>query len=221
MQNPQLYSENNSEQKSAALKFFNLFGDFLRNEFENRKISLIDIGSGCGSVLSEVILEKSNLNFSKIIGTDVSEQMNKYANEKYASDLMSFCYINAEDDLPKNLKGQQFDMITSFYCLHRVKNLRKALENVHSLLKENGVFCCIFLQWHLIMDIWDVLAEKYPQIKCWKDSFTPLLTDADAEATLKRCLEEQKFKVEAFYDDRNATFDFKDASYFLSKFEGL
>lgn len=63
MNNSQLYSSNNTEQIAAAEKFFNVFGEKVINEFGDKQISLLDIGSGCGTVLSKVILKRSGFKY--------------------------------------------------------------------------------------------------------------------------------------------------------------
>lgn len=69
MQNVELYSKFNNCQKSGSRNFYNYFGDFLKAEFKNREISLIDVGSGCGTILSEVTVGESGLKFSKVVGS--------------------------------------------------------------------------------------------------------------------------------------------------------
>ena len=146
MDNPELYTQNNQLQQSGVEKFFDFYGEKLRNQFNGKEVDLLDIGSGCGRVLNEVIFGKSGLKFSKIIGIDVSEEMVKFSNEKYGSDLMSFQVMDAEGEVPETLENQQFDIVTSFYCLPYCKDLNAAFQNVQKFLKSNGIFCCIFSQ---------------------------------------------------------------------------
>jgi len=94
MQNVELYSKNNNYQKSASRNFYNYFGDFLKTEFKKQEIYLIDVGSGCGRVLSEVTVDESGLKFSKIVGVDKSEKMINFSNKMYGSELISFQYFD-------------------------------------------------------------------------------------------------------------------------------
>jgi len=118
MNNSQLYSSNNTEQIAAAEKFFNVFGENVINEFGDKQISLLDIGSGCGTVLSKVILKKSGLNIIDAIGVDKSIEMIKLSNQNYSNSSTTFCFMDAEGDIPDTLKNKQFDMVTSIYCHH-------------------------------------------------------------------------------------------------------
>lgn len=62
--------------------------------------------------------------------------------------------MDAEGDIPDTLKNKQFDMVTSIYCHHWVKDLSKGFQNIYDLLNPGGLFCCIFLGWHIVVDIW-------------------------------------------------------------------
>jgi len=146
MDNPELYTENNQLQEFGVERFFNFHGEYLRNEYRGKEITLIDIGSGCGRVLTEVVVGKSGLKFSKIIGIDKSEEMVRFSSEKYGNDLMSFQVMDTEGEIPESLKNQQFDMVTSFFCLPYCKDLNAAFLNIQNFLKPNGLFCCIFSQ---------------------------------------------------------------------------
>ncbi|KAL7024929.1 hypothetical protein ACKWTF_013255 [Chironomus riparius] len=146
MDNPELYNQNNQPQQSGVQKYLTFYGEKLRTQFNGKEVDLLDIGSGCGRVLSEIIIVKSGLKFSKIIGIDVSEEMVKFSNTKYGSDLISFHVMDAEGEVPEILKNQQFDIVTSFYCLPYCKNLNAAIQNIQKFLKPNGLFCCIFSQ---------------------------------------------------------------------------
>lgn len=218
MNNSKLYTENNSEQMEGAEKFFNLFGERIVNEFGNKKISLIDIGSGCGKVLNEVIIKKSGLSISNAIGVDKSNEMIKLSNQNYGNSSTSFCFMDAEEDIPNTLKNKKIDMVTSIYCHHWVKDLEKGFKIIYNLLDDEGLFCCVFLSWHIIIDIWNALEEKYaPYTKDWKKYFTHLFFRDNADEIMKKYLTSAGFKILEFYDGRNETFDYGKIQNFSSK----
>lgn len=209
MQNVELYSKNNNYQKFAAKKFYNIFGHVIKSNFGNRDLSLIDIGSGCGRILTEVTIAESGLKFSKIVGVDKSEKMLNFSNETYGSDSMSFCYMDVEGGVPEKLKGQKFDLATSFHVIHHVKDVKKAFETVYDLLDENGIFGCIFLIYHPFMSAWDALIEKYPIMKTWRDYFTPVLSVEDPDEVLKEYLQKSGFEILDFIGGTNEIFDWQ------------
>ncbi|CAG9811718.1 unnamed protein product [Chironomus riparius] len=208
MQNVELYSKNNNCQKSASRKFYNYFGDLLKAEFKNQEISLIDVGSGCGTILSEVTVGESGLKFAKIFGVDKSEKMVNFASETYGSDLMSFRYMDVIDKIPDDLMSEQFDMVTSFYCLHHVRDLKKAFETINGLLAVNGLFGCVFFTWHTFITAWDALTEKYPVMSNWRNRFTPLFAVDNPDEIIKNNLSESGFEIVKFIDDRNEFYNF-------------
>ncbi|XP_070498417.1 juvenile hormone acid O-methyltransferase-like [Chironomus tepperi] len=211
MYKAKLYSVNNYEQTDAVKKFYDTYGDRLRNEFGLREISLIDIGAGCGSVLSELTLKNIGLNFSSVVGVDRSHEMIKFSNEKYGSDYVKFMYMDAEGDIPDSLNDKHFDMATSFYVYQFMKDLRKAFKNVYDLLNPGGVFCCMFLGWHLIADLMTQLDDKYsPYTNNWMEEFYPLwLNQDESENLTKKYLTEVGFEIIEFNGEENEFYDYQ------------
>ncbi|XP_070495913.1 juvenile hormone acid O-methyltransferase-like [Chironomus tepperi] len=211
MYKAKLYSVNNYEQTDAVKKFYDAYGDTLRNEFGLREISLIDIGAGCGSVLTDLTLKTIGLNFSSVVAVDKSQEMIKLTTEKYGSSNIKFMYMDAEGDIPDSLKDKHFDMATSFYVHHWMKDLTKAFKNVHDLLNPGGVFCCVILGWHLIAEIVKYLDDKYkPYTNDWVEEFFPLwLNLAELENRIKKSLTEAGFEIVEFNCEGNDIFEYE------------
>jgi len=220
MDKAHLYAATNSQQIDAAVKFFKIFGDFLKQKFKNKSVTLLDAGSGCGKVLFEISVKKSGLKFSKIIGVDKSYEMLKYAQEVYGNDgRISFYHMDVEGEIPEMLRYQQFDMVSSFYCLHWTQDINNAFQNIYKLLNGNGLFCCVFLLSTKVNDIWDILAEKYSTyMKNWRAYYSPLWSLENAENMLQKSLEECDFKVIKFHDIKNEKFKFRDLENYASKY---
>jgi juvenile hormone acid methyltransferase len=145
--------------------------------------------------------------------------MLKFAKKYYGSDLMSFYYMDAEGEIPKILRHHQFDIVSSFYCLHWIKDLKSAFQNIHKLLKTNGLFCCVFLQSTRVNDIWDNLSLKYPlYMKDWRSYYTPLWSVENANNLIEKYLEDCNFKIVKFYDIRNENFKFKNVENYTSRY---
>ncbi|XP_070500073.1 juvenile hormone acid O-methyltransferase-like [Chironomus tepperi] len=216
-----MYAESNSEQLTAASKFFNYFGEFIKSKFENKEVKLLDIGCGDGKILCDVIIKESKLKFCKIIGTDKSVEMIKFAKEKYRNVSASFDIMDVETEIPTNLKDQQFDMITSFYCLHWIKDMKNALQNIYKLLNSNGIFCCIFLQSTKVQDIWDTLAIKYPlYMNDWRKHYTSLWS-SENDNSIQKYLEDCNFKIIEFRDLKNERYEFVDLQIYSKMMESV
>lgn len=146
MDQPALYMVAHEMQRRDADDFSDEYGD------EIRKMSgrCLDIGSGPGDVTIDVILPRLNpdativcksraatytviqLKFVEMkmkrcvnTGSDISEHMLNYGKEKYRDNSrLSFVKLDIESrDLPEDLI-EQFDHITSFYCLHWCQDMR-------------------------------------------------------------------------------------------------
>lgn len=92
------------------------------------KGSLLDIGCAYGLFLREAS------QYFECTGTDISEHAISYARSTLPDDIEVF--VGAVGSLPGN---RQYDLITCFDILEHTKDLGEALENIHDLLKDNGV----------------------------------------------------------------------------------
>ena len=214
-----LYTHHNSEQTAGIHNFFNIYGDFIRERFGNDHVKLIDIGSGCGKVLSNVIVPRSGLNFSKIIGVDISLEMVKHSNYNYGNELQSFQFMDCEGDIPLNLRDTQFDIVISTYSLHWMKDLRKALTNLNKLLKHGGYFCCVFLQHHFLTDVWDKLAQIYPKyMGKWRHNYCSIWSSKNQAELMSKYLKECEFRTLKFDGEVNTLFDYIDEENFTGEY---
>ncbi|CAG9806921.1 unnamed protein product [Chironomus riparius] len=204
MDNPEIYSVNNEHQKARVVDFFNVYGEKLRNAFGGKEIDVLDIGSGCGTVLKEVIVDNSGLKFSKIIGVDISEEMVKFSNEKYGSDLISFQVMDAGKEIPENLKNQKFDLITSFFVFHWISDFDLAFKNVQNLLKPNGVFCCVLvqIQKETIENFLQSNDDEFMQLFDFENIPNFRLSD-DPTEVIKSQLDANKMEIDIIIDDKN------------------
>lgn len=115
--NPEQYSKNNALQYNFAMKILN------RISF-NSNSRILDIGCGDGIITSEIAKIVTE---GCVIGTDISQQMIEHASDTYRNqDNMRFVQMDAS----RNIFRQQFDIITSFNCLHWVKDQESALLGV-------------------------------------------------------------------------------------------
>ncbi|KAG5680146.1 hypothetical protein PVAND_009671 [Polypedilum vanderplanki] len=139
----EIYHKVNQYQVQNASDCIKKVKALLHDKFGNQKCKLLDIGTGDGRVLSEVFIKESGLNFDKVLGSDINLEMIKVAKKNYQNDLIKFEQLNIEDLEASSefLKVYgTFDIVTSYFCLHWIKDLKIALSNVKKFLKLNGVF---------------------------------------------------------------------------------
>jgi SAM-dependent methyltransferase len=125
MNNAELYSQYNQLQARDAEEIVQKFNEISRESGD--VCNLLDIGSGCGEVLSKVIVEKLKMNFGIVVGTDISKEMVDFAKRNHENDMVKFhCFDVLSGFNPISNIGviEAFDVVTSFYCLHWIHDLR-------------------------------------------------------------------------------------------------
>lgn len=128
---PELYNNFNRFQYRDAENIIQKFND-VYDEDPEESATLLDIGTGCGKVLIEVIIGQSNLQLKKVLGVDINQEMIGFAKRKYESEMIKFHCVDIASEakaLEKvmNEIGIGFgfaEFVTSFYCLHWVVDLR-------------------------------------------------------------------------------------------------
>lgn len=112
--------------------------------------SLLDVGCGCADVTVDFILPILPEKFDRSVGIDTSKDMIDYARSKYSYQGLTF----EQFDLELNLEDQPlygiepFDHITSFYCLHWIRNQEKVMKTFSKLLKPSGDALLTFVATH-------------------------------------------------------------------------
>lgn len=114
---PDLYSKNNALQYHFAMKM-------LSNIPFSPSSRVLDIGCGDGMISNEIAQIVTE---GCVIGTDISEAMIGHATKKYSEqDNIRFVQMDAA----RNFFRNQFDVVTSFNCLHWVSEQEKALSGI-------------------------------------------------------------------------------------------
>ena len=196
MNNAKLYNKSNSLQKRDAQVIVEEFSHLFDHKPNSSDATLLDIGCGCGDVLVELILPKLHENYTEVIGVDISQDMVKYASDKYHSQFLKFFKVDIQSDFlsskvfkdKRPLRAESVDFITSFYCLHWIENqrwifcdlmkkistfflsqTRQAISNIYKLLKPNGTCMLAFLASNPIFDIYLDLSKMSKYSKYMKD----------------------------------------------------
>ena len=94
---------------------------------------ILDIGCGDGKITADIAEIVKN---GQVIGTDISQQMIHFATRAHTPRYgnLGFMVMNAE----LNVFRKQFDVVTSFCCLHWVRKQSDALKGIQLALVENG-----------------------------------------------------------------------------------
>ncbi|CAO1396131.1 unnamed protein product [Diamesa serratosioi] len=174
MNNANLYHKSNTLQKRDTKQILDEFSHLLNWRYDGTD-SLLDIGSGTGDVLVELIIPRMPKNFAKVVGVDLSENMTRFAKEKHQNNHVDFYKVDIESDflsseinsyetktcfLSQTMKLGNYDFITSFYCLHWIQNQRQAISNIFNLLKTNGTCLMAFLVKHPFFDAYLELSRS-------------------------------------------------------------
>lgn len=123
--NPEKYSANNALQYNFAMVVLS------RISFDP-DARVLDIGAGDGVITNEIAKIVTN---GSVMGTDISSKMVEYAAGEYAKQPnLRFLQMDAS----KNIFREQFDIVTSFNCLHWVRDQEAALNGISKALVEGG-----------------------------------------------------------------------------------
>jgi len=120
---PELYNNYSSLQKRDAQVVIENFAECL--DKKNKGLRLIDIGTGDGGVLTKIVCKQFDLKF--VLGIDKAAKMIEFSRKHHENETLKFETIDIGEDIEHNLAlkyAEKFDIVTSFYCLHWVQDLR-------------------------------------------------------------------------------------------------
>lgn len=121
--NPDKYSVSNNLQYDFAMQL-------IRRSGITKDVKLLDIGCGDGRITAEIAKLAG-----VVEGTDISDSMVKHAAHTYSKQTnLHFSQMDAAKNSFKN----QYDVITSFNCLHWVKDQESALKGIAYAATENA-----------------------------------------------------------------------------------
>ena len=115
----------------------NLQYEFARVMLMKAKIKssdrILDIGSGDGRITADMAKMASR---GMVIGTDISPEMMTAARKNHTSSHHKLAFMVM--DAGQNVFQNQFDIVTSFCCLHWVKEQQQALHGIKAALVPGG-----------------------------------------------------------------------------------
>lgn len=84
--------------------------------------TVMDAGCGTGDVTIDFLLPEMPVGYTKLVGTDISESMIRFAKEAYQHlQRVSFERLDISGAVDSKFLSY-FDHVTSFFCLHWVQN---------------------------------------------------------------------------------------------------
>lgn len=128
MNQASLYHRANELQRHDAQQILTEYSSTLAWRADGQD-TLLDIGTGSGDVMMELIQPLMPDTFKCLIGCDISTKMINYAQQTYKRQKK--CHFHVLDigvemenrEIGSKLCGK-IDHVTSFYCLHWVRNQR-------------------------------------------------------------------------------------------------
>lgn len=141
--NPELYSKSNALQYNFAMKMLSKISF-------NSTSRILDIGCGDGVITNEIATIVAD---GCVIGTDISDAMVEHAAKKYGGQRnLRFIQMDAT----QNFFRHQFDIITSFNCLHWVSEQESAVIGIAKAAVDGAQIALLFSHrkslYHLVLD---------------------------------------------------------------------
>ncbi|XP_055855264.1 juvenile hormone acid O-methyltransferase isoform X2 [Episyrphus balteatus] len=211
MNQAKLYLRANNVQRHDAQQIIQEFSNVFQWRLDG-KDSLLDVGSGSGDVLMDFLYPVVPKDFKKIVASDISSKMVRHGKKTYSHiDNVDFKVLDiGTETLPKEFINE-FDHVTSFYCLHWVQNQRQAIENIYQVLKHDGDCLLVFLATNPIFDIYNIVSlnpKWAPYMKDVTSFISPLHCSKDPETEFSQMLEDAGF-VDISVESRDKIFAYE------------
>ncbi|XP_045472427.1 juvenile hormone acid O-methyltransferase-like [Harmonia axyridis] len=162
------------------------------NLTKNDELSVVDIGSGSGRLLHEVLIPLLPKNIKEIVATDIDEKMIDFSRSVNEHPKVIFNVLDiGGEKIPLHFQNR-FDLLFSSYCFQYVRDLGRAFSNCEKLLKPNGELALIFqCKTNALYSTY----KKMSRIDEWKlymkeyANFVPCFSDPDPDSELRNITE--------------------------------
>ncbi|XP_039307259.1 juvenile hormone acid O-methyltransferase isoform X3 [Solenopsis invicta] len=155
MSSPEVYSANDNRMKNNIAYILEEFAENLINI----RGKCMDVGCGPGNATRDLLLPALGSD-ARIIGTDISEKMIKYANVTSSDEKrVQFEVLDIETkNLPKKYITE-FEHVFSFHALHWCCDIRQAFKNIYEVLQPNGTLLLNIVAFQDIFEVLRILAR--------------------------------------------------------------
>lgn len=184
---PELYANSNTIQKASNIEAFESIWTSTRRSASRPDQQILDVGCGTGDFTCHELLPRCQP-CRRIVGTDASEEMVRYAKEHFGHPQVSYeVHDIAGDTSGLVTKYGKFDQIYSFHALHWVKDQKAAFRSIADLMTDDGE-CFLFF-----MARWAgyEAQRKLVQMDRWKphkqliENFIPKTQDLEDSSALE------------------------------------
>ncbi|KAF5299209.1 hypothetical protein FQA39_LY02382 [Lamprigera yunnana] len=163
--------------------------EVLRKHFQLLKLkeycNVLDVGCGPGNITHDVLYPLLPKTINKLVGINISQKIIDFAKKNYMNSKIKFFEMDIVANLiPKNFE-ENFDCIFSFYCLHFVNDHKKALLNIHKMLKPRGTILLNFMSKFVLFNV----GRNLSKTKEWQPYFSNLKTTETPSAF---CIESRR-----------------------------
>ncbi|UYV81062.1 jhamt [Cordylochernes scorpioides] len=154
MNNPALYVKSNPFQRRDAQLVLKKYGPQLAPG-----LAVLDVGCGTGDLTVDILAQACG-DFRLLLGVDLSSHMVDFARRNFQTDRIFFDQLDIATTEVSTFRARwgSFDRIYSFYCLHWVKDLNRAVGNLGSLLATGGEMLLVFLAHNPIFEVYQRMA---------------------------------------------------------------
>lgn len=157
MNDPALYIKSNPFQIRDATQVLGVYKKHLVCDNDD---VVLDIGCGPGDVTTG-ILKPSIGQFELLLGVDKSKNMVQYARQHCEEEDVLFEELDIAGDVTEFREDWgTFSKIYSFYCLHWIKDLRKALSNIEYLMRRGGECLLVFVAQCPVFEMYERMAKS-------------------------------------------------------------
>ncbi|KAK4873152.1 hypothetical protein RN001_015181 [Aquatica leii] len=168
MNNPSFYSKQHQIGRVGSTDVIQRYFHLVKQN-KRKESAIIDIGSGPGNVIHDVLIPHFKSPVRKVVGIDVSEEMVKFANATYGNEKFNFEVWNIENVVPKRYISF-FDYVFSFSTFHWIKDQRKLFLNINRIMKPNAQMLFSFVAQTNLFDIYQSVWRR-PEYAPYIDDF--------------------------------------------------
>ncbi|XP_064456097.1 juvenile hormone acid O-methyltransferase-like isoform X1 [Ornithodoros turicata] len=186
MNAPTLYATGNSFQRKDNMMALEMLNMAFKDSDETQQF--LDIGCAGGDFTHDVLLQKCGP-CRRLVGTDISEAMVEYARSNHANPKLFYEVLDIAGDMSPFIDEYgHFDRVYSFYCLHWVKDQKRALANIASLMTPNGECLLVFCGKTVFYEVWRQFVQ-HDRWRRYKNAFEKFIPPSQYENDLRSYIE--------------------------------